>query len=116
MTGSLPQLVEQWRRECAEHQRMLNEYKLADCDRVYHRAAIEYKTRCADDLSAALQALPPPPEKDMVLSLHRCKVCGTAWLLWPAGVGGTVGESWNLLDKYQRPGACCDNVAMGKQI
>lgn len=49
----------------------------------------------------------------MLLSLHRCKVCGTRWLLWPDAVHG---GGWNLLDKYQRPGSCCDNVAMGDQI
>lgn len=48
-----------------------------------------------------------------LLSLHRCKVCGTAWLLWPDAIHG---GGWNLLDKYQRPGACCDNAAMGEQI
>jgi hypothetical protein len=50
------------------------------------------------------------------LQLHRCEVCGTRWLLWPAGVGGTQDATWNLLDKHQRPGSCCDNAAMGEQI
>ncbi len=50
------------------------------------------------------------------LSLHRCKICGTRWLLWPAGVGGTKDASWNMLDKYQRPTSCCDNAPMGEQI
>jgi hypothetical protein len=54
-----------------------------------------------------------PREDENVLSLHRCKVCGTAWLLWPDAIHG---GGWNLLDKYQRPGACCDNEAMGDQI
>ncbi len=49
----------------------------------------------------------------MMLSLHRCKICGTRWLLWPDAVHG---GGWNLLDMYQRPGSCCDNVAMGDQI
>lgn len=47
------------------------------------------------------------------LELHRCKVCGTRWLLWPDGIHG---GGWNLLDKYSKPGGCCDNVAMGEQI
>lgn len=47
------------------------------------------------------------------LELHRCKVCGTRWLLWPDAIHG---GGWNLLDKYSRPGGCCDNVAMGDQI
>lgn len=50
---------------------------------------------------------------EMTLSLHRCKVCGTRWLLWPDAIHG---GGWNLLDKYQRAGGCCDNVAMGDQI
>jgi hypothetical protein len=54
-----------------------------------------------------------PREDENVLSLHRCKVCGTAWLQWPDAIHG---GGWNLLDKYQRPGACCDNAAMGDQI
>lgn len=45
-----------------------------------------------------------------VLSLHRCKVCGTRWLWWPQE------GLWNLLDGLQRPGACCDNAPMGEQI
>lgn len=49
----------------------------------------------------------------MTLQLHRCKLCGTRWLLWPDALHG---GGWNLLDQYQRPGACCDNVAMGDQI
>lgn len=49
----------------------------------------------------------------MKLSLHRCKICGTRWLLWPDEI---YGGGWNLLDKYQRPGSCCDNVTMGDQI
>lgn len=48
-----------------------------------------------------------------VLSLHRCKICGTRWLLWPDAVHG---GGWNLLDRYSKPGGCCDNVAMGDQI
>lgn len=52
----------------------------------------------------------------MKLELHRCIICGTRWLLWPAGVGGTKDASWNLLDKYSKPGSCCDNVALGNQI
>ncbi len=51
-----------------------------------------------------------------MLELHRCKICGTRWLLWPAGVGGTNAASWNVLDKYSKPGACCNNVVMGDQI
>lgn len=47
------------------------------------------------------------------VELHRCKVCGTRWLLWPDALHG---GGWNLLDKYQRPGACCNNAAMGDQI
>jgi hypothetical protein len=50
---------------------------------------------------------------ETTLGLYRCKVCGTAWLLWPDVVNG---GGWNLLDKYQRPGECCDNVQMGAQI
>ena len=49
----------------------------------------------------------------MTLSLHRCKICGARWLLWPDEIHG---GGWNLMDKYQRPGSCCDNVAMGDQI
>ena len=48
-----------------------------------------------------------------VLSLHRCKICGTRWLLWPDSIHG---GGWNLLDSHQRPAACCDNVGMGEQI
>jgi hypothetical protein len=55
----------------------------------------------------------PESSQQFTLGLHRCKVCGTAWLLWPQAVHG---GGWNLLDKYQRPGACCDNAAMGDQI
>lgn len=55
------------------------------------------------------QALPA----SNIVGLHRCKICGTAWLLWPDVFHG---GGWNLLDKCQRPGACCDNVAMGEQI
>lgn len=47
------------------------------------------------------------------LELHRCRGCGTRWLLWPDAIHG---GGWNLLDKWQRPGSCCDNVAMGDQI
>jgi hypothetical protein len=47
------------------------------------------------------------------LSLHRCKVCGTRWLLWQ---DPNAGPLWNLLDGYQRPGSCCDNAPMGEQI
>jgi len=50
---------------------------------------------------------------DSMLSLHRCTICGTRWLLWPDTVHG---GGWNLLDKWQRPGSCCDNAAMDKQI
>ena len=46
------------------------------------------------------------------LGLYRCKVCDARWLLWPDGYGG----GWNLLDRYQRPGSCCDNAPMGEQI
>lgn len=49
----------------------------------------------------------------MTLSLHRCTICGTRWLLWPDDIHG---GGWNLLDQWQRPGSCCDNVAMGDQI
>ena len=49
----------------------------------------------------------------MNLSLHRCKVCGCRWLLWPDVIHG---GGWNLLDKYSKPGACCDNAPMGDQI
>jgi hypothetical protein len=68
-----------------------------------------------DQLTAPDPAVRPvaPREDENVLSLHRCKVCGTAWLLWPNVIHG---GGWNLLDKYQRPGACCDNAAMGEQI
>jgi hypothetical protein len=55
---------------------------------------------------------PPPPAQEP-LSLHRCKVCGTRWLLWPDAVHG---GGWNLLDRWQRPASCCDNVPMGEQI
>lgn len=47
------------------------------------------------------------------LGLYRCKFCGTRWLLWPDAIHG---GGWNLLDKWQRPCACCDNVAMGEQV
>ncbi len=47
------------------------------------------------------------------LSLHYCKICGVRWLLWPDAIHG---GGWNLLDRYQRPGSCCDNAAMGEQI
>jgi hypothetical protein len=47
------------------------------------------------------------------LQLHRCKLCGTSWLLLPAHIEG---GGWTLLDKYQRPGRCCDNAEMGMQI
>jgi hypothetical protein len=50
---------------------------------------------------------------DNKLGLYRCTVCGTRWLLWPDAIHG---GGWNLLDKWQRPGACCDNVAMEDQI
>lgn len=50
------------------------------------------------------------PNTNMRLELHRCKVCDTRWLLWPDSVHG---GGWNLLDRYQKPGKCCDNVAMG---
>ena len=53
------------------------------------------------------------PQEALMLGLHRCKVCHTRWLLWPDGIHG---GGWNLLDQRQRPGACCDNVAMGEQI
>ncbi len=49
----------------------------------------------------------------MLLSLHRCKVCGCRWLLWPDEINS---GGWNLLDMWQRPGGCCDNVVMGDQI
>lgn len=49
------------------------------------------------------------------LELHRCTICGTRWLLWPAD-SVFRHTDWNLLDKWQRPGSCCDNVAMGDQI
>lgn len=47
------------------------------------------------------------------LGLYRCKICGTRWLLWPDAIHG---GGWNMLDKWQRPGSCCDNMAMGEQI
>jgi len=62
--------------------------------------------RCECPCHAA--AVPPPEHREAPLSLHRCRICGTRWLLNVHG--------WNLLDKYQRPGSCCDNVAMGEQI
>lgn len=71
------------------------------------------------DYDAASSSRPPAPQEvpsppaQATLSLHRCKVCGTRWLLWPESVHG---GGWNLLDKYSRPGACCDNAAMGDQI
>ncbi len=49
----------------------------------------------------------------VMLTLHKCKVCGTRWLLWPDAIPG---GGWNLLDRDQRPGACCDNAQMGEQI
>lgn len=52
-------------------------------------------------------------QDELRLELHRCKVCGTRWLLWPDAIHG---GGWNLLDKYQRPGSCCDNAALGDQI
>lgn len=58
-------------------------------------------------------ARPDPPAPAETLSLHRCTVCGTRWLLWPDSIHG---GGWNLLDSKQRPGACCDNVAMGEQV
>lgn len=54
------------------------------------------------------------PRAALFLSLHRCKVCNTRWLMWPDVAPG--GACWNLLDGLQVPGACCDNVAMGEQI
>lgn len=55
-------------------------------------------------------------ETRKILSLHRCKVCGTRWLLWPAGAGGTTAAIWNLLDKYSTPGSCCNNAPMDDQM
>ena len=49
----------------------------------------------------------------MLLELHRCKICGTRWLLWPESVHG---GGWNVADKYSKPGGCCDNALMGDQI
>jgi len=54
-----------------------------------------------------------PPGNPDALQLHRCKTCGTRWLLWPEAVHG---GGWNLLDKYSKPGSCCDNAPMGEQI
>lgn len=53
------------------------------------------------------------PQPVRKIELHRCMICGTRWLLWPDAVHG---GGWNLLDKWQRPGLCCGNVAMGDQI
>lgn len=51
--------------------------------------------------------------KLLFVGLYRCVVCGTRWLAWPdLNDGGT----WNLLDKHQKPGACCNNAAMREQI
>lgn len=60
------------------------------------------------ELEAALETV-----SSLKLGLYRCTVCGTRWLLWPDSVHG---GGWNLLDHHQRPGACCDNAAMGDQI
>lgn len=57
-------------------------------------------------------ALVVAPKERPMLSLYRCTVCGTRWLLW--AVHG--GSNWNLLDKYSHPGACCNNELMGAQI
>lgn len=63
------------------------------------------------DQSARARAL--EEQEGAMLKLYRCKACGTRWLLWPDEIHG---GGWNLLDHQQRPGACCDNVAMGEQI
>lgn len=84
------------------------EPRMAPCDcQVYETCA-----KCRGEVGEP--ATPPPalPPSDVV-SLHRCKICGTAWLLWPDVFHG---GGWNLLDKYQHPGVCCDNAVMGEQI
>jgi len=43
-------------------------------------------------------------------TVHRCKECGMLWRKW-GGDGG-----WSLLNTDQKPGKCCDNVAMDEQI
>lgn len=63
------------------------------------------------DQSARARAL--EEQEGAMLKLYRCKACGTRWLLWPDEIHG---GGWNLLDHQQRPGTCCDNVAMGEQI
>ncbi len=50
----------------------------------------------------------------MKLGLYGCVVCGTRWLLWPDSPSEAA--FWNLLDRGQRPGACCDNAPMGEQL
>jgi hypothetical protein len=90
---------------------VLTQYGIAsrtDCESLVtalvHWAADAYR-------SSASRA--PSPQDAETLSLHRCKICGTRWLLWPDVIHG---GGWNLLDKWQRPGSCCDNAAMGDQI
>lgn len=46
---------------------------------------------------------------------HRCTVCGCLWRLQPP-TDVQPGGSWSLWDAAQKPGTCCDNVAMGSQI
>lgn len=46
---------------------------------------------------------------------HRCKVCGCKWILWPAGTMNQP-EAWWSLGTNEKPGPCCDNMAMGDQI
>ncbi len=102
-------------RNCAsgEHTHCSGIFKTAGDDNLD-----ETHTCGCDCHAAVVAALPPPPtsekeEENMLLSLHRCKVCGCRWLLWPDEINS---GGWNLLDHQQRPGLCCDNVAMGDQI
>jgi hypothetical protein len=62
---------------------------------------------------AMLKSLLADARSKSMLSLHRCTICGTRWLLWPDTVHG---GGWNLLDKWQQPGSCCNNAAMEQQI
>jgi hypothetical protein len=47
-----------------------------------------------------------------MIALHRCTVCDTRWILWPDPTG-KLWPMWNLLDRLQKPGSCCDNAPSG---
>ncbi len=48
-------------------------------------------------------------------AMHRCKACGCLWRL-NAPTAAQPDGSWSLWDGHQKPGKCCNNVAMGGQI